>query len=80
MCSRHSAGGVKPKTILTTNIELQDVDLALLGFHLTLVCDFFIVLSFLPFGMVMFILCFYVLEVCHLIFDFAGGLQLIYYL
>lgn len=80
MCSGHIAAGMKSISLLSSNIELQDLNLTLLGFHLTFVCDFFIILPFLPFEMVMFILCFYMLKVYHLIFDFVGGLQLIYYL
>lgn len=64
---------------LILNVELQDLLFALLGFGLALVQYFSALPPFFPFGMVLTILFYYVLEVSNLLFGFQE-LQLINYL
>jgi hypothetical protein len=54
---------------------MQNLEIALLAFIPALIQYFLTVPSLLPFGMVMFILRHYILEVCDLVFyfDFIGG-------
>jgi len=54
-------------------MEMQSLKFAQLLYSLALVQYF---LKKLPFGMVMYILCHYILEVCDLLFDFYKRLQL----
>ena len=49
-------------------MEMQSLEFAPLVFSLVLVQYFLIVVFFLPLGMVMYILCLYILEVCDLLF------------
>lgn len=64
---------------LILNVELQDLLFALLGFGLALVQYFSTLPPFLPFGMVLTILLYYVLEVSNLLCGFQE-LQLINHL
>lgn len=48
-------------------------DFAVQGFELALVQYFFTISSFLPFEMVIYILCHFMLEACNLLLDFTGG-------
>jgi hypothetical protein len=52
--------------------DRKDVTFSLWGFVLSLVPLFLSTLSFLPFGMGMFIWCCYIFEVCNFHFDFTG--------
>lgn len=52
---------------LTSDMEQQDLEFVLMGLDLALV------LSALPFGMVVHMLCHCTLEVCTLLFDFTGA-------
>ena len=51
-------------------MEMENLVFTLLGFVLDLVRHFLTVLPILPFGVVMYILCHCMLEVCNLLFDF----------
>ena len=68
------------KSALTSDMEMQSLELAEVISSLSLVQYFLTVLHFFPFGMVMCILCLYRLEDCGLLFAFAfafyRGLQL----
>lgn len=57
---------------MTLEMELQDFGFALLDFCLALVQYVLTMPQFFPFGMVMYILCHCMLEVCNLLFDFTG--------
>ena len=52
------------KIISTSDMEIQTLEFAHLVFHLALVQYFLTMLPSLCFGMVMYILCYYTLEVC----------------
>ena len=61
---------------LMSDMEMQSLAFAWLVFGLALVQYFLAVIAFLSFGMVMDILCYYMLEVCDLIClnpDFVGN-------
>lgn len=58
------------KRVLTSDMELQSLELAQLVFCLALVQYFPTTLSSLCFGIVMYILCHYMLKVCDLLFYF----------
>ena len=61
------------KSILTSDIKMQNLEFDQLGFDLTLVQCFLTMLPSLCFQMVMYILCHYMLEVCDIFyFDFIG--------
>ncbi|EGW10137.1 hypothetical protein I79_024307 [Cricetulus griseus] len=55
------------KSILTTDTEMQSLEFTQLIFGLSLIPYFLIMF---PFGMVMYILCHCILEVCDLLFHF----------
>ena len=55
---------------LVSDMEMQSLEFSPLVFHLALVLYFFAIFSSLHFGMVMYILYHYMLEVCDLLFDF----------
>ena len=63
-----------PKRALTLDVEIQSLQFAWLVFSLALVQYFLSRIPFLHFRMVMYILCYYMLEVCDLLFyfDFTG--------
>lgn len=71
MSKRKGAGDVK--SALTSDMEMQRLECALLVSGLALVQYFFTMRLFLPFGMVMRILCHYMLKIYDLLFDFTGG-------
>ena len=54
-------------------MDKQSLKFVQVIFCLSLVQYFLTILSFLPFGMVMYILCQCLLEVCALLFDFIGN-------
>jgi hypothetical protein len=54
-------------------MEMQNLKFALLGFGLALVQFFLTISLFLPSGMIMYILCHCMLEVCDLLFAFKRG-------
>ena len=62
------------KSALTSDMEIQNLQFALLGSGIALVQYFLTMLPFLLCGMVMYILCHCMLEVCDLLFyfDFTG--------
>lgn len=67
-------GRAKLSKLLTSNMELQDLVFSMLGFCLALVYCFLTTLPFLPFGMAMYILCHYMLDLCDVFdFHFIGG-------
>ena len=55
------------KSILTSDMEIQNLECVKLVFRLALVHYFLTILPFLHFGMVMYILVHYMLEVCNLL-------------
>jgi hypothetical protein len=55
-----------------SDVALQNVMLALLGFGLALVTSFLAMPPFLPFGMGMLTLCYWILKVYDVPFDFTG--------
>lgn len=55
---------------LTSDVEMQSLGLTLLVLGLVLVEHFLTTLPFLPFGLVMYILCRCMLEACGLLSDF----------
>ena len=57
------------KSILTSHMEMESLEFAQLVCSLALVQYFLTMLPSLHFGMVMYILCHYMLEVCDLLFD-----------
>ena len=61
-------GGLK--NTLTSDLEVGNLEFSLLIFSLALVKCFLIVLHFLPFEMVVHVLCRYVLQACDLSFVF----------
>lgn len=71
-CKREAWG----RAVLILNVELQDLVFALLGFGLALVQCFSMVPPFFPFGMVLSILFYYVLEVCDLLFVFPKNYKI----
>jgi hypothetical protein len=60
---------------LASHTELQNLELALLGFGLSLFHHLLTMHPYLPFEMVMYILCYCMLKVSDLLFcfDFTGG-------
>ena len=60
----------KHKGALTSDMEMQSLEFALIVLGLALVQYFLTMLPSLCFRMVMYILCHYMLEVCDLLFDF----------
>ena len=59
------------KNILTSEMKMQSLGFTLLVFGLVLKVQYFITgLPSLHFGMVIYILCYCMLEVCHLLFFF----------
>ena len=56
--------------VLTLDTEMQSLEFTQLVFSLALVQCFLTMLPFLHFGIVMYILCYYMLEVCDLLFYF----------
>lgn len=60
------------KSVLTSDMEMQSLEFVQLIFSLTLVQYFLTMPPSLCFGMVMNILCHYMLEVCDLYFGFIG--------
>lgn len=54
------------KSVLTSDMEMQSLEFAQLVFGLTLVQYFLTMFPFLHFGVVMYILCHYMLQVCDL--------------
>lgn len=61
-----------PKSAFDMDMEMQSLKFSPLLFGFDLVQYFFIMLSFLHFGMVMYILCHCILEVCNLLFILLG--------
>lgn len=57
------------KSILTSDMEMQSLEFVQLVFGLVVVQYFLTVFPSLCFGMAMYILCHYMLEVCALLFD-----------
>ena len=58
------------KSVLTSDLETQSLEFAQMVFGLPLVQYFLSMLPSLHFGMVLYILCHYMLEVCDLLFYF----------
>ena len=58
------------KSTLMSDIEMQNLEFALVVFLLVLVQYFIIIIQFLPFGTEMYIMCLCVLEVGYLCCDF----------
>ena len=67
-------GAGKLKSTLKKDMEMQSLEFVQLVFSLVLLQHFLTVLSFLPLGMVVYILCHYMLELYDLpfYFDFIG--------
>ena len=61
----------EPAKPVTSDRDLQEVELTLLLFSLAVVQYLLIMSLFIPFGIIMYILC--MLEVCNLLFEFTGG-------
>lgn len=63
------------ESILTSDMEIKNLEISQLVFGLALIHYFLTMLPFLCFGMIMYILCHYMLEVCDLLlgFEFTGG-------
>lgn len=64
------AGRVGPSKPLISHMRLQNLEFSLLGFRSWFVPYFLTMLPFVPFGMIVHILCHHILDVCNLIFFF----------
>ena len=69
-CSQQSLTELEIWSVLTSDMEMQNLEFTLLVFSLVLVKYFLIMLFFLPFWMVMYILCYSMLEICDLVYHF----------
>ena len=58
------------KSVLISGMQMQSLEFPQLAFGLAVVHYFLTMFQSLCFGIVMYILCHYVLEICNLIFDF----------